>query len=83
MVSTVSTARFNQDNRTSLWDKRRQISVRPVALAGGSMRRTKRPLVLNRAGPATSLAKRVLDVTAAGAALLFFAPFWLAVAIAI
>ncbi|MET0705313.1 MAG: sugar transferase [Tardiphaga sp.] len=47
------------------------------------MRRTKRPIVLNRAGPATSLAKRVLDVTAAGAALLFFAPFWLAVAIAI
>jgi len=83
MVSTVSTARFNQDNRTTLWDKRRHISVRPVAFVNGSLRRTKRPLAVARSGPANSFGKRMLDVAAAGAALLFFAPFWLAVAIAI
>jgi lipopolysaccharide/colanic/teichoic acid biosynthesis glycosyltransferase len=83
MVSTFSIARFNQDNSTSHWEKRRSISARPVAYAGHVGHRIRRRLAPAQAEPSTSIGKRVFDVTAASAALLFFAPLWIAVAIAI
>ena len=83
MVSTVTTARFNQDNATPLWDRRRSISVRPVEFAGRPRLRAQRPVAATRAGPSSSVGKRIFDTALAGAALLFFAPFWIAVAIAI
>ncbi|UZE47484.1 sugar transferase [Rhodopseudomonas sp. P2A-2r] len=83
MVSTFSIARLNQDNTTPRWQQRRSISVRPVAYAGHVKHRIQRRLASARAEPSTSIGKRVFDVTAASAALLFFAPLWIAIAIAI
>jgi exopolysaccharide biosynthesis polyprenyl glycosylphosphotransferase len=83
MIATVTVARFNQDNDTSIALPRRSISVRPVEYVGNPNRRSGRPRVAVRAEPSTSLAKRLFDVTAAGSALLFFAPIWLGFAIAI
>jgi lipopolysaccharide/colanic/teichoic acid biosynthesis glycosyltransferase len=78
------TARFVQDNDASLWKGPRFISVRPVENASSSSAyRNRRPVRVPYGEPASSAGKRVLDVTAAGAALLFFAPLFLTIAIAI
>lgn len=88
MVSTV-TARFVQDNSSTLWKGPRFISVRPVEYASSSPYRThsayrsRRPIRAARGEPASAIGKRILDVTAASLALLFFAPLFIAIAIAI
>jgi len=83
MVPTFSIARFDQNNTTSHWEKRPLISVRPVEYAGRVSHRIQRRLAPAQAEPSTSIWKRVFDVTAASAGLLFFAPLWIAIAIAI
>jgi lipopolysaccharide/colanic/teichoic acid biosynthesis glycosyltransferase len=86
MVSTV-TARFDQDNVRPLWKGRTFISVRPVEYPGTSAysaykgRRHSRRPVHNE--PSTSIGKRIFDVVVASAALLFFSPLLIAIAVAI
>jgi lipopolysaccharide/colanic/teichoic acid biosynthesis glycosyltransferase len=88
MASTI-TARFVQDNSSPLWVGPRFISVRPVEYAGTSpyrnygaynLRALKR---VSRGEPASALSKRLFDATAASLALLFFAPMFIVIAIAI
>jgi lipopolysaccharide/colanic/teichoic acid biosynthesis glycosyltransferase len=83
MIATVTLARFNQDNKSSIARRRRAISIRPVEYVSDSNRRKHRPRIPARTEPSTSLRKRLFDTTMAGAALLFFAPIWIGFAIAI
>ena len=85
MIATVTAARFNQDNDTTLAAamRRRSISVRPVEYVAYPSRHNPRPRIAIRAEPSTSFAKRLLDTTLAGGALLFFAPIWIGFAVAI
>ena len=83
MVSTLTVSGFNQNNPASRWEKRHTISVRPLEYAGHISQRTRQRLTSTRAEPSTSIGKRVFDTVAASATLLFFAPLWIAVAIAI
>ena len=93
MVSIV-TARFDQDfdreNVTPLRRERSFISARPLEYAGASAysayrgrgyggRRSRR----QRNEPSASIKKRLFDIVVASAALLFFAPLLIVVAIAI
>jgi polysaccharide biosynthesis protein PslA len=86
MVSIV-TARFDQDferdNVVPLRSERRLISVRPVEYAGSSVYRGRRSRRAARREPSASVGKRLFDIVIASAALLFFAPLLIAVAIAI
>jgi lipopolysaccharide/colanic/teichoic acid biosynthesis glycosyltransferase len=59
------------------------ISVRPVECPGSKAYRSRRSRRTQRTEPSASIGKRVFDVTVAGAALLFLAPFLIAAAIAI
>lgn len=84
-MASIVTARFDQNNVRPLWKERSLISMRPVEYAGASAYsayRTRRPRRL-RIEPAASINKRLFDIVAAGAALLFFAPLLITVAIAI
>ena len=84
-MASIVTARFDQGNVTPLWKARSQISMRPVEYAGASAYsayRTRHPRRL-RIEPSASISKRTFDIVVAGAALLFFAPLLIAVAIAI
>ena len=89
-MAATSTARFDQDNVRSLRRERSFISVRPVEFAGTSTyspykgrayggRRSRR----QRKEPSASIGKRLFDIVVASAALLFFAPLLIAIAIAI
>lgn len=88
MVSTV-TARFVQDNSSALWRGARFISVRPVEYASTSpyrnrnTYRSRRSIHAARSEPASAFSKRVFDAMVASLALLFFAPLFVAIAIAI
>lgn len=88
MASTV-TARFSQDNASTLWKGPRLISVRPVEYASNgayrnhSAYRSRRPIRVARSEPASDFGKRIFDAIAASLALLFFAPLLIAIAIAI
>jgi lipopolysaccharide/colanic/teichoic acid biosynthesis glycosyltransferase len=85
MAATV-TAHFDQDNVRPLRKERTFISVRPVEYAGTSAYsayRGRRPRRSVRNEPSESIGKRLFDIVAASAALLFFAPLLIAVAIAI
>jgi lipopolysaccharide/colanic/teichoic acid biosynthesis glycosyltransferase len=82
MASTI-TARLTQDNVTPLWKERQFISVRPVEYVSSGVYRSRRPARVARGEPALSFGKRAFDVAAASAALLFFAPLFIAIAIAI
>jgi lipopolysaccharide/colanic/teichoic acid biosynthesis glycosyltransferase len=75
--------RLNQDNVMSLRKERRLISVRPVECAGSSKYRNRRSRRAARIEPSASIGKRLFDIAVASAALLFFAPFLIAVAVAI
>ena len=75
--------RLNQDNVMSLRKERRLISVRPVECAGSSKYRSRRSRRAARSEPSASIGKRLFDIAVASAALLFFAPFLIAVAVAI
>jgi len=82
MAPTVA-ARLHQDNVTPLRKDRRLISVRPVECSGGSVYRSRSSRRAAGREPSASLRKRLFDVALASAALLFFAPLLIAVAIAI
>ena len=62
---------------------RRHISIRPVECPGGSVYRSRRSRRAARSEPSASVAKRAFDILGAGAALLFFMPLLIAIAIAI
>jgi len=85
-MASIVTARFDQDNVRRLWKGRPFISVRPVEYAGSSAygpykgRRRRRTA---RKEPSASIGKRIFDIAVASAALLFFAPLLITVAIAI
>lgn len=87
MASTV-TASFIQNNSASAWNGPRFISVRPVEVYGASPYRPygyyqRRSIHISRKEPGSALSKRIFDVTAASLALLFFAPVFVVIAIAI
>lgn len=81
-MSYTTTARSTESNVTSLWRSQRLISTRPVGyIRSGKYLSQGRDAV--RSEPASSRAKRVFDVVAASAALIFFAPLFLAIVVAI
>ena len=88
MAATVTT-QFVQDNSLARWKGPRLISVRPVEYASNSpyrsriAYRSRHPASDIRSEPASALSKRIFDATAASLALLFFAPLFIAIAIAI
>jgi lipopolysaccharide/colanic/teichoic acid biosynthesis glycosyltransferase len=75
--------RPSPDNVTPFPRQARFISVRPVECPGSHAYRSRRSRRAARSEPSASLGKRIFDVVVASAALLFFAPFLLAAAIAI
>ena len=82
MTSTVA-VRPNHDNVTPLRRRRDFISVRPVECPGSHAYRSRRSRRAARSEPSASIGKRAFDIIVASAALLFFAPFLIAVAVAI
>jgi exopolysaccharide biosynthesis polyprenyl glycosylphosphotransferase len=85
-MASIVTTHFDQDNVRPLRKDRAFISVRPVEHAGTSAysayrsRRSRRPA---HNEPSASIGKRIFDIVAASAALVFFAPLLIVVAIAI
>jgi lipopolysaccharide/colanic/teichoic acid biosynthesis glycosyltransferase len=82
MTSTIA-VRSNQSNVVPLRSNRRFISVRPVECPGSSVYRSRRSSRMARSEPSASVGKRVFDIVAAGAALLFFMPLLIVIAVAI
>ena len=86
-MASIVTANFDRNNVTPIRRERTQISVRPVELAGsgthGAHRRRRRSHRAGRKEPSSSVMKRIFDISAASAALLFFAPLLIAIAVAI
>jgi lipopolysaccharide/colanic/teichoic acid biosynthesis glycosyltransferase len=82
MASTI-TAHAVQGNVTSLWRAPRFISARPIEYAGSSVYRSRRAYRGVRSEPGASFAKQTFDFVAASVALLFFAPLFIVIAIAI
>jgi lipopolysaccharide/colanic/teichoic acid biosynthesis glycosyltransferase len=82
MTLTVA-ARSNQSNVTPLRNNRRLISVRPVECPGSSVYRSRRSRRAARSEPSASVRKRIFDIVVASAALLFFMPLLIAVAVGI
>jgi lipopolysaccharide/colanic/teichoic acid biosynthesis glycosyltransferase len=82
MASTLA-VRSNQDNVTPLRKKRDYISVRPVECAGSSAYRSRRSRRAARSEPSASVGKRLFDIVGASAALLFFMPLLVAIAVII
>ena len=74
---------LNQNNVMPLRKERRLISMRAVECAGSSVYRSRRSRYASRSEPSASIGKRLFDIAVASAALLFFAPFLIAVAVAI
>lgn len=81
MTSTATLHPVRGDNVTTLWRPQLPSVPRPYARTGGYRRRHSTGLA--RSEPATSIGKRIFDVVAATVALLFFAPLFIAVVIAI
>jgi lipopolysaccharide/colanic/teichoic acid biosynthesis glycosyltransferase len=82
MAPTIA-VRSNQDNVMPLRKSRPAISVRPVECPGSSVYRSRRSRRAARSEPSASVGKRVFDIVGAGAALLFFLPLLIALAVAI
>jgi lipopolysaccharide/colanic/teichoic acid biosynthesis glycosyltransferase len=82
-MATTIAVRSNRDNVTPLRQQQRFISVRPVECPGSNAYRSRRSRRAARSEPSASVGKRLFDIAVAGAALLFFAPLLIAVAIAI
>jgi lipopolysaccharide/colanic/teichoic acid biosynthesis glycosyltransferase len=87
-MASIVTANFDRNsNVTPIRRERSQISVRPVEFAGGgahhARRGRRRVRRVARKEPSSSIAKRIFDVGAASAALLFFAPLLIAIAVLI
>ena len=81
MAATIA-ARLRQDNVAALQEQRRLISVRPVECES-QYYRSRYSRHYARIEPSRSLRKRLFDIVVAGAALSFFAPLLIAIAIAI
>ena len=81
-MATIA-VRSNQNNVMPLRKDWRFISVRPVECPGSSVYRSRRSRRAARSEPSASWGKRVFDIAVASAALLFFSPMLIAVAIAI
>lgn len=86
-MASIVTANFDRNDVTPVRRERTQLSVRPVELAGGgtydAYRRRRRSRRVRGKEPSSSIAKRIFDIGAASAALLFFAPLLIAIAVAI
>jgi exopolysaccharide biosynthesis polyprenyl glycosylphosphotransferase len=82
-MATTIAGRSNQDNVIPLRKDRGFISIRPVECPGSNAYRSRRSRRAQRSEPSASIGKRVFDIAVASAVLLFFAPFLIAVAIAI
>src|SRR5437016_3814818 len=82
MAPTIA-VRSKQDNVTPLRNGRRYISVRPVECPGSGAYRSRRSRRAARSEPSASAGKRIFDIVGASAALLFFLPLLIAIAIAI
>jgi lipopolysaccharide/colanic/teichoic acid biosynthesis glycosyltransferase len=82
MAPTIA-VRSDHDNVMPLRKSRPSISVRPVECPGSSVYRSRRSRHAVRSEPSASLGKRVFDIVGASAALLFFLPLLIAVAVAI
>jgi lipopolysaccharide/colanic/teichoic acid biosynthesis glycosyltransferase len=79
-----ASARSTENNNvTSLWKAQRFISARPVEYSQKSVYQDRRPSRFARSEPASSLGKRVFDLTVAALALLFFTPLFVAIVVAI
>ena len=82
MAPTIA-VRSNHDNVMPLRKSRPAISVRPVECPGSRVYRSRRSRRAVRSEPSASVGKRIFDIVAAVAALLFFLPLLIAVAVAI
>ena len=82
-VRNQDAVRLNQDNVMPLRKHRRFISVRPVECPGSSVYRSRRSRHAARTEPSASVGKRAFDIVVASAALLFFMPLLIVVAVAI
>lgn len=82
-MTSMAPARTLEGNVTSLWKARRMISTRPVEYSSESAYRSRRVSRSSGREPAFSMRKRIFDVVAASFALVFFAPLFLAVVVAI
>lgn len=82
MAPTIA-VRSSQDNVTPFRRDRRHISVRPFECPGSSVYRSRRSRRAARSEPSASVGKRVFDIACAAAALLFFLPLLIVIAIAI
>jgi polysaccharide biosynthesis protein PslA len=82
-MATTIAVRSNRNNVTPLRREQRFISVRPVECPGSKMYRSRRSSRAARSEPSASIGKRLFDIAVASAALLFFAPLLIAIAIAI
>lgn len=82
-MSSTATARSIENNVTPIWKSKQLISTRPVGYVRRSAYQTQSGGRSTRGEPASSHVKRAFDVVAASLALLFFAPLFLAVMIAI
>jgi len=87
-MASIVTANFDRNDVTPVRRERSQLSVRPVELADGGTydayrRRRRSRRRVRRKEPSSSIAKRFFDIGAASAALLFFAPLLIAIAVAI
>jgi exopolysaccharide biosynthesis polyprenyl glycosylphosphotransferase len=82
-MATTIAARLQQNDAVPYRSERQFISVRPVACGSGRYRGRRRLRRTMRAEPSASVGKRIFDIAVASAALLSFAPFLIAIAIAI
>jgi lipopolysaccharide/colanic/teichoic acid biosynthesis glycosyltransferase len=83
MATTIAVRSDHNNNVTPLRKDRGFISVRPVECPGSSVYRSRRSRRAARSEPSASVGKRMFDIAVASAALLFFAPFLIVIAIAI
>jgi lipopolysaccharide/colanic/teichoic acid biosynthesis glycosyltransferase len=84
MALTVAVrSNSNQSNVMLLRKNRHFIPVRPVECPGSRVYRSRRSRHAARSEPSASVRKRIFDIAVASAALLFFMPVLIAVAVAI
>lgn len=82
-MSSTATARSAGNNVTPMWRSQNLISTRPVGYVRRGAYHPRGRSAPTRGEPASSHAKRAFDVVAASLALIFFAPLFLGIMIAI
>jgi polysaccharide biosynthesis protein PslA len=82
-MATSIAVHSNHDNVVPLPNGRHFISVRPVECPGSHVYRSRHSRRAALSEPSSSWSKRIFDIVVAGAALLFFAPLLIAIAVAI